>query len=170
MGKKCLPAWLQTRHTDWIWPLKWVPRWWTARCGWFWPAPPVLLLGRSGWNLDHYVRDKMFQHHDFDYYGKIMHKLPIPAPGHWLLTAVLWAHFLPLPMFAYKFKNGHYFSLGIARWDDVDNYYDLMRIRFSGRKGRIAGWTVLLGLLALAYWVLWPMIVDPIMAWALRSL
>lgn len=168
MSKKCLPAHLQTRHTDWIWILSWVPRWWTARCGWAWPAPPVLLLGRSGWvKTDWPVQ---FTHHEFKYYLKIMHKLPIPAPGHWLVTAVLWAHFLPLPMFAWKFRNGDYISLGIARWDDVDNYYDLMRVRAHGTKGRIALVSTGLGGAALLYFLIWPMIVDPIMAWALRSL
>lgn len=114
--------------------------------------------------------DGLHNHHPHDYYRKIKDVLPIPAPGHWLLSAVLWAHFLPLPMFAWKFKDGDYFSIGIARFDDVDKYYDLMRIRFSGTKGRIAGFTVLFGLLALVYFLIWPFILERILAWALRSL
>ena len=169
MSKKCLPAWLQTRHTDWIRGLKWVPRWWTARCGWFWPAPPARLLGRSGWTMQDYL-DGLHNHHPHDYYRKIKEVLPIPAPGHWMITAVLWAHFLPLPMFAWKFRNGDYVSVGIARWDDVDNYYDLMRVRAHGTKGRIALAGIGAGIAALTYFLIWPFILERILAWALRSL
>lgn len=164
MGKKCLPDYLQRRHDDWIWIVSWVPRWWTARCGWFWPAPPVLLLGKSGWTMNHYYQHGLHNHHEPAYYEKIKDKLPIPAPGHWLVTAVLWAHFLPLPMFALKFKNGDYCSIGIARWDDVDDYYDLCRIRFHGTKGRILGAAILLGLAAAVYFIAWPWFVG----WILR--
>lgn len=132
--------------------------------------PPVLLLGRSGWTTTDRNTRGFHVHHAPDYYEKIKHKLPIPAPGHWLITAVLWAHFLPLPMFAWKFKNGDYVSLGIARWDDVDNYYDLMRVRAHGTKGRIALAGFGAGIAALTYFVLWPMILERILAWALRSL
>ena len=45
MGKKCLPESLRdAKHTDFPWPLKWVPRSWTAFC---WDGPPTMLFGNQ---------------------------------------------------------------------------------------------------------------------------
>jgi hypothetical protein len=66
---------------------------------------------------------------------------------------------LPVPMFAITWKNGDYYSLGIARYDNVDNYYDLYRVRAHGRRGRFFMYATGLMIaasffasLGLAYW------------------
>ena len=96
--------------------------------------PPKLLLGDSGWTGADHIRQG---HHTvawLDKYGKV---LPIPKVGHWILTAVMYRGWLPVPMFALTWKNGDYFSIGLARWDNVDSYYDLIRLRAHGRRGRL---------------------------------
>lgn len=107
--------------------------------------PPKLLLGDSGWRS----ADRVLQgHHSdewLDKYGKI---LPIPKAGHWLVSAVMYRGRVPLPMFAITWKNGDYFSLGIARYDNVDEYYDLFRVRAHGRRGRIFMWAAQLSILS----------------------
>ena len=134
MGNECLPENLRKRHDDWTWIVSWVPRGWTAKCGKRWPMPPKLLLGDSGWRgIDQRVQG----HHTaewLDEYGKV---LPIPKHGNWLLSAAMYNGWFPVPMFAIKWSNGDYYSLGIARWDNVDNYYDLFRVRAHGRRGRM---------------------------------
>jgi len=59
---------------------------------------------------------------------------------------------LPLPMFAKRFKNENLYSMGLARWDEVDGYYDLLRIRGSGTWGHIYMY-ITGGLLALTIWL-----------------
>lgn len=136
MGNECLPEKLRKRHDDWkfLWGIaSWVPRGWTAKCGKRWPMPPKLLLGNSGWT----GADQIGQGHHtviwLDKYGKV---LPIPKAGHWLVSACMYNGWIPVPMFALTWKNGDYFSIGIARWDNVDQYYDLFRLRAHGRRGR----------------------------------
>lgn len=151
MSNKCLPDSLKGKpHNDWFWPLSYVPRSWTARCGWAWPQPPLLLIGKSGWEVsDHH----MFGHHTLEYFKKIRNILPIAKPGHLFVSAVLFLKFIPLPMLAWTFRNGDYVSLGIVRWDDVDKYYDLMRVRAHGLKGKIALALLFLIPAALVYFI-----------------
>jgi hypothetical protein len=134
MGNECLPEKLRKRHDDWFWLVSWVQRGWTAKCGSRWPMPPKLLLGDSGWT----GADQAEQGHHtakwLDKYGKV---LPIPKAGNWILTAAMYNGWVPVPMFAITWKNGDYYSLGVARWDNVDNYYDLFRVRAHGRRGRM---------------------------------
>lgn len=140
MAPNCLPEKLQKNHDDWFWPFSLIPREWTARCGKNWPMPPKLLLGNSGWTDADQWR---MQHHTvewLDTYGKL---LPIPKAGHWIVTAVMYRGWLPLPMFALTWKNGDYYSLGFARWDNVDKYYDLFRVRAHGRRGRFFMWATI---------------------------
>jgi len=97
------------------------------------------LLGNSGYTG---ADQPAFSHHTVKFMEENGHVLPIPAPGRWIVSSVLFLKFLPiLPMFAIKFKtpvgDEDYFSIGIARWDDVDHYYDLLRVRAHGTKGRI---------------------------------
>lgn len=153
MSNKCLPDSLKGKpHNDWFWPLSYVPRSWTARCGWAWPQPPKLLLGNSGWENDDY--HNFVGHYSREEFEARRHILPIPKEGHFLLTAVLWLKFIPLPMFNWNFKGKGYISLGIVRWDDVDEYYDLMRIRASRWRGRVALTVILLGLASLLYFII----------------
>ena len=110
--------------------------------------PPKLLLGDSGWRgTDHATQG----HHTvkwLDDHGKV---LPIPKPGNWILTAAMYNGWFPVPMFAITWKNGDYYSLGVARWDNVDNYYDLFRVRAHGRRGRFFMYATGLALLSSAF-------------------
>lgn len=149
MSDDCLPEGLKgKRHDDWRWYVAWVPRAWTARCGKNWPQPPKRLWGGSGWEeSDHH----MFGHHELEYFKKIRKVLPWPKAGYALLSAVLYRGWIPLPMFAITYRNEDHFSIGLVRWDDVDNYYDLARVRGSGLKGYITMAVFILGLAALIY-------------------
>ncbi len=153
MPDKCLPDSLKGKpHDDWkMGPIKifsWVPRAWTAWCGWAWPQPPWRIWGSSGWlESDHHL----FGHHELEYFKKIRKVLPIAKPGYAFLSAVLWLKFIPLPMFVITYRNGDYFSVGIARWDDVDRYYDLFRFRGHGLKGHLTMGVFVSGLAALIY-------------------
>ncbi len=163
MSDDCLPEGLKgKRHDDWRWYLRWVKRSWTAKCGKNWPFPPKLLLGNSGWNADdghrfgHFNTPRHREHynvagaHEFlQKYGNI---LPIPKPGNWMISAVMYRGWLPLPMIAIRFKNEDLYSLGIARLDEVDFYYDLIRVRGSGTLGHISMY-ITGGLLALIIWL-----------------
>lgn len=152
MPNRCLPDNLKgKKHSDLIWIMKWIPRSWSAWCGWAWPQPPVLLIGKSGWTSEDRHR---FGHHTDKEFERYKNVLPVPKKGHFFISAVLWLKFIPLPFLAWKFKNGNMFSWGVARWDDVDKYYDLHRVRVSGWKGMIVAAIVLAGIIALGYWVL----------------
>ena len=144
MPDKCLPDSLKGQpHTDWkagwLRILSWVPRSWTAWCGWAWPQPPWRILGNSGWTGADQAKHP---HHSVKWLNDHGHVMPIPKAGHWVISSVPWLKFLPIfPMFAITFKtpadDPDYFSLGVARWDDIDNYYDILRVRAHGKKGRI---------------------------------
>jgi len=157
-GNKCLPEHLHKNHDDWRWYVAWVPRAWTARCGWAWPQPPKKLLGNSGWTME----DRhMFGHHSDDFYEKNRHILPIVKAGNFMVTAVLFMKFIPLPMMIWAFKKGGYISLGVVRWDDVDSYYDLFRLRASKWRGRVAMVImVILPVAAVVYFRIWPWLRD----------
>lgn len=151
MGNECLPEKLRKRHDDWFWPVSYIPRGWTAKCGKRWPMPPKLLLGNSGWTgADH----NQMQHHTVEWLDKYGKVLPIPKAGHWILTAAMYAGWIPVPMFAITWKNGDYFSIGLARWDNVDNYYDLFRVRAHGKRGRIFMWATAFTLAALTLYAI----------------
>lgn len=150
MPNKCLPDNLKgKKHTDWWKIVAWVPRSWTAWCGWAWPQPPILLIGKSGWEIADHHR---FGHHTEKEFKRYKNILSVPKPGHFFISAILWLKFIPLPFMAWSFKNEDMVSLGVARWDDVDKYYDLFRVRASGMKGRIALILFLLGGATLIYY------------------
>lgn len=160
MSNKCLPPSLKgKKHDDWFWPLSYVPRGWTAKCGWAWPQPPVRIWGSSGWKESDWPDIEIggetyyFGHHTPEYFKSIRKISPIARPGHLFVSAVLFLKFIPLPMLAWTFKNGSYVSLGIVRWDDVDKYYDLLRVRAHGLKGKIALAFMFLILAALVYFI-----------------
>ena len=145
MSNECLPESLRKGHDDWPWFIAWVPRGWTAKCGSKWPMPPTLLLGDSGWTG---ADQSLMGHHTVDWldeYGKV---LPIPKTGHWIVTAAMYNGWFPIPMFAVTWKNGDYYSLGLARWDNVDDYYDLFRVRAHGRRGRFFMYSTILALVS----------------------
>ncbi len=100
----------------------------------------------------------MFGHHPLEYFKRIRKILPIAKPGHLFVSAVLFLKFIPLPMMSWTFWNGDYVSLGIVRWDDVDKYYDLWRVRAHGLKGKIALAVMFLGMAALIYFTLWAIV------------
>lgn len=165
MSNKCLPKQLKgKRHDDWkigswkIEPIWRIPRAWTAKCGWAWPQPPKLLLGNSGWTAEdahlfgHYNTE---DHTAEDFLRDNGDVLPIPKAGNFLVSAVMWLKFIPLPMITWAFKNGDYISLGVVRWDDVDGYYDLLRIRAHGTLGRVAMGLTILAIAAIAYFFIW---------------
>ena len=95
----------------------------------------------------------MFGHHSTEYFRKVRKILPIAKPGHLFVSAVLFLKFIPLPMMAWTFRKGDYVSLGIVRWDDVDKYYDLVRFRAHGLKGKIALGLMIIGLATLGYFL-----------------
>lgn len=105
--------------------------------------PPKLLLGNSGWTG---ADQGLMGHHAVDWLDKHGKVLPIPKAGHWILTAAMYNGWLPIPMFAITWKNGDYYSLGLARWDNVDEYYDLFRVRAHGRRGRFFMYSTILAL------------------------
>jgi len=159
----CLPEGLKgKRHDDWRWYLRWVKRAWTARCGKNWPFPPKLLLGNSGWTeadayrFGHFNKPRHKDHYNVSGAEEFLklygHILPIPKAGYTMLSAVMYRGWLPVPMFAKRFKNENLFSLGIARLDEVDFYYDLIRVRGSGTWGHIYMY-ITGGLLALIIWL-----------------
>ena len=158
MSDDCLPEQLKgKRHDDWRFYVRWVPRAWTARCGQAWPQPPKLLLGGSGWTEEDAHLFGHFNTEDHtaeDFLRANGDLLPIPKAGHFVLSAVLWLKFIPLPMMAWTFKNGDYISLGIARWDEVDQYYDLIRVRAHGTLGRVAMAVSILSIAAILYFII----------------
>lgn len=166
MPDKCLPDSLKGKpHDDWkMGPIKiltWVPRSWTAWCGWAFPQPPWKIFGSAGWREDDWPSVEIngetyhFGHHDQKFFNEIRKVLPIPRPGHALLSAVLWLKVLPLPMFAITYRNGDYFSVGIFRWDDIDKYYDWLRFRGHGLKGHLTMAAFVLGSAAgIYYWLI----------------
>jgi hypothetical protein len=88
------------RHGDWIWPLRYIPRRWTAVSG----DPPRETLGSTPLTLA-------------ESEGKRFHyPQPIPPRGRWHFT--LWPTY-----FGVSTRSGWHFRIGI-RYDDVDGYYN----------------------------------------------
>src|SRR5215471_6690100 len=86
-------------HSDWIWPLRYVPRRWTIVCG----NPPQKTLGTTP------LRTAQFHGLQFRY------PQPIPPPGYW--------HFTTWPIyFGISTRSGWHFRIGV-RYDDIDGYY-----------------------------------------------
>jgi hypothetical protein len=86
-------------HSDWIWPLRAVPRRWTVLCG----TPPYKTLGTTP------LRTAQFHGLQFRY------PQPIPPPGHW--------HFTTWPIyFGLSTRSGWHFRIAV-RYDDIDGYY-----------------------------------------------
>jgi hypothetical protein len=86
-------------HSDWIWPLQYVPRRWTIVCG----NPPQKTFGTTP------LRRMQFHGAQFAY------PQPIPPPGHW--------HFTTWPIyFGMSTRSGWHFRIGV-RYDDIDGYY-----------------------------------------------
>lgn len=98
---------LNKRHTDWPWPLSYIPRRWTA-CDW---GVPVLVMGNQ-----RETREDAASH--------TAGPAPVGEAGSWQLSLFPKA---PGPLkhiptyFAFTLKNGWHFRIG-ARWDDVDSY------------------------------------------------
>jgi hypothetical protein len=103
MPRECLPDHLKDeRHGDWWWPLSLVPRAWNAYCG----LGPV-------WQI-----------------GKGYQSRPVPEPG--FRSAHIWDKDGSYrPYFARTFKNGFHYRRGY-RFDDVDRYYNLIRLFSAG--------------------------------------
>jgi hypothetical protein len=129
MPKECLPDHLKSkRHDDWgWWPIKEVPRRWTAFCGKNWPLPE-LIAGDAGWRVSDWHR---FQHFTKQELAGIAHKLDVPKPGHWVLLVTFYRGWLPLPMFAWTSKKKFHIRLALARWDYVDKYYQVPALRIG---------------------------------------
>ncbi len=154
MPKDCLPEKLRigpnSKHLDWVFFLRWVPRWWFAKCGPNWPMPPKRVWGGSHL-CNHEPRHLGMNGAECPNWVK-----PIPQPGHYILSAVMYRNWLPLLYFAKKWKDGQFFYIG-TRWDDVQNeeqpnqYYELFLIRAHGWKGIAA----LLGILAVVVGVVY---------------
>jgi hypothetical protein len=86
-------------HSDWIWPLRYVPRRWTIVCG----NPPEKTLGTTP------LRAAQFHGLQFRY------PQPIPPRGYWHFTA--WPIY-----FGMSTRSGWHFRIGV-RYDDIDGYY-----------------------------------------------
>lgn len=142
MSKDCLPKDIEKKHGDWIPGLRWVPRWWFAKCGKNWPMPPKRLLGKS-----HDTHDRVD--------GRILWVKPIPQPGNFILSAVMYRGWIPFPYLAKTWKDEQFFYIG-TRWDDTQNkqqpkqYYELFLMRASGWKGIVSLWSIFL--LILTFW------------------
>ena len=129
--RECLPEADRHRpHDDWFWPISMIPRYWTAVCGDEWPQFPELLAGNSGWTL----ADKpILTHHTDEFIEAYGDRLPIPKPGHWVFSAVMY-DYVPLFYFGITFKNDgksteyEHFRIGVMRWDDVDNFWELFEL------------------------------------------
>ena len=100
MPKHCLPPHLQegpsSKHTDWIWPLSYIPRAWNAYCG----NGPL-------WDVGDEYQSK-----------------PIPDPGY--RSSHTWDQDGSYrPYWAVTYKNGLHVRHGY-RWDDSpnDHYYN----------------------------------------------
>lgn len=99
MSKDCLPEHIKNgKHTDYPWPLKWVPRRWTSFC---WPVPKKL----AGNQILTIYKAK-----DGSVFAA---PKPIPRPGEWQFSRPFYV--------AFTTKSRWSFRLG-ARWDDVDFY------------------------------------------------
>jgi hypothetical protein len=90
------------RHTDFIWPFKYIPRAWTAHAS---CHPPKTLIGA-----------------DNDADGD-----DVPDPGHGVLQ-FSWKYG---PMFSYQTKKKFLVRIGTCRYDFVDHYYDCPTLRFN---------------------------------------
>ena len=103
--KDCLPKHIaEGRHTDYLWPLSYIPRRWTSFC---WHQPPKKILGNQELTW-------------FDKYGMFAPK-PIPKPGQWQVSSIKFGRFwIPL-IFAGTTKGGWSWRFG-ARFDDEDFY------------------------------------------------
>jgi len=122
----CLPEEVRGKlHDDWPWPISLVPRSWTVVCGKDWPKAPDLLAGDSGWTLEDKDR---FGHFTDEFLIAHGARLPIPKPGHWVITAVMY-DYIPLPYFAITFKNNWHFRIGALRWDETrEVFYEIWTI------------------------------------------
>lgn len=86
------------RHTDWIWPLSYIPRNWTAFNS---DVPPVKIAGTE----------------------RLEDHLDIPERGKWVLAGVM---NLRIPVyFALTTNSGWHFRVGLLRYDFVDEYYQI---------------------------------------------
>lgn len=125
-NEECLPESLRGRkHDDWPSPISAIPRSYTVVCDDSWPEVPELLAGDSGWTLEDKHR---FGHFTDEFLEKYGSRLPIPKPGHWVITAVFYTEDIPLPYFAITLKNNFHFRIGAVRWDEVDHYWELWTI------------------------------------------
>lgn len=152
MPRKCLPDHLKDKtHEDWfIWPLTKVPRAWWAQCGKNWPMPPKRLLGWS-WCVPSGqgpYTEAEWAEELYRYSVK-----PIPQPGNFILSAIMYRNIIPLLYFAKRYKNGHFFYIG-TRWDDVDNYVELFLMRAHGLLGILSLLGILLGAGGIVWWIL----------------
>ena len=98
-GRQCLPEHLRVaRHTDWIWPLSYVPRSWTAYCG---EGPAK----NHGWKED----------------------IPVPGTKtwHWKDKNGKWRPYFAKTWKMRKDGRAWHFRVGF-RWDKVDGYYNLV--------------------------------------------
>lgn len=95
MPKECLPEHLRDeRHTDWPWPLSYIPRAWNAYCG----LGPIWVEAPGYQSKP--IPDPGFKSaHDFDKNGE------------------------ERPYSAQTYANGFHVRHGY-RWDDVDHYYN----------------------------------------------
>jgi len=96
-------------HNDWPPPISAIPRSWTVFCDDTWPEAPELLAGDSGWTLEDKHRFGHFTDEFLEEYGN---RLPIPKPGHWVITAVFYTEDIPLPYFAITLKK----QLALQGW------------------------------------------------------
>jgi hypothetical protein len=114
--------WKSTKHWDWPWPFKYIPRGWTA---FKWGLPTMKwchIPDGKDWYID-----------------TAFHPKPITSPGTWQIS-----RFPNGPWFAWYFAysgrrgpDGKYrhFRIG-ARWDNVDNYVEFPTIamrRYTGQ-------------------------------------
>lgn len=124
MPDSALPEHLRgKRHNDFPWPLKWVPRGWTA---FKWGKPRLVSGYVNPWH--HAEQDDLVQA-----FGDGPHPKPITSPGTWQLSRFpggpWWAWY-----FAFTTRGGTHFRIG-ARWDDVDGYVEWPSVAVKRRVG-----------------------------------
>jgi len=111
MPASALPPHLKTKlHNDWIFPLCYIPRAWTAfKLGGF----PILI---KGYNINYWGN---FEGHSFP------HPIQNKLKGKWCSFQLCLPLFISITVY-----NGYYFYCGF-RYDGVDNYFQFPAIDIS---------------------------------------
>lgn len=103
---------LKGRHNDWPWPLRWIPRRWSAFIS---KKYPILIIGKSRKPVLDIIEvdgvEKIVPRRDAN--GAVIMQYDIPRPGNWNFC---WPLYISI-----TFKNGFHIRIGIRK-----DYHDPM--------------------------------------------